>query len=204
MLLGMAKGGASLDVKAYRLGWISFILAVVALAIGVFTVKDQLVYYFSVNSITVKQCPNLIAGAHAALLAESSAVAPPTAGIRFEPSTTDPGRVDAYVAWINPSDLQEVSIAMSGVYGAPASADGWVDHAQPAGSSGECWNWYAYGARNDAQPETVSLVITGLWPKQKYCYYNMYKIPGGGWSRPSAITCDTAPWVEGWGVPRSP
>jgi hypothetical protein len=48
----MVKGGTSLDVKAYRLGWISFILAIVALAIGVFTVKDQLVYYFSISSIT--------------------------------------------------------------------------------------------------------------------------------------------------------
>lgn len=194
----------SLDAKSYRLGVISLVVAIVALLVGVYTVKDQLIYAVNENSINVKTCPNLLTGARTELLAESSVAAPPKAGIRFEPSVTEPGRVDAYLAWINPADLQDVAVGMSGVYGTKSSGDGWIDHSQPAGSSGECWNWYAYAARDDAQPETVALVVGGLWPKQKYCFYDMYKIVGGGWSKPSGITCKVANWQESWGTPLSP
>jgi hypothetical protein len=182
----------TLDRESYRIAWISLIIGVVALLVGLYTIKDDIQYAVRFDSIPVHSCPDRITKAREILLRESSAVAPAKAGIRFEPSTTEPGRVDAYLAWINPSDLQEGAIAMSGVYGVPSSSDGWVDQSQPSGSSGQCWNWYAYAARDDAQPETVSLVITGLWAKQKYCFYDMYKTTGGGWSKPSAVACKVA------------
>ena len=195
---------AKLEKRSYRLAWISLIIGVIALLVALYTIKGDIEYAFRFNSIPVKQCRNLLTNANRELLSESSAVAPPEAGIRFEPSTTEPGRVDAYIAWINPSDLQAGAIAISGVYGIPASGDGWIDYSQPSGSCGECWNWYSYAARNDAQPETVSLVITGLWPKQKYCFYDMYKTTAGGWSKPSSVACAVASWQKEWGIPKTP
>lgn len=200
----MANDQQGIVVKSYRLGMWSLIVAMLALAVSIFTIKDQLVYWVTLNNVKVVSCPNLLHGAHSELLAESKASPPPLTGVRFEPSTTEPGRVDAYFAWINKSDLQEVSVAVSGVYGVPSTGDGWIDHSQPAGSSGQCWNWYSYGSRDDAQPETVALVITGLWPKQKYCFFNMYKTTAGGWSQPSTIACKVAPWQQSWGTPQSP
>ena len=204
MIVCLMALGTGLDIRSYRVAWAGLVIAIVALLVGLYTIKNDIVYAITFNSIAVVKCPDRIIKARAELLAESAASAPPMAGIRFEPSTTQPGQVDAYIAWINPSDMQESAIAISGVYGVPNSSDGWIDHTQPAGSSGQCWNWYSYGARNDAQPKTVALVLTGLWPKQKYCFWNMYKTTDGGWSKPSKETCKVAAWNQSWGVPKSP
>ncbi|MFC1414362.1 hypothetical protein ACEZCY_34935 [Streptacidiphilus sp. N1-12] len=145
-------------------------------------------------------CPRLLDGAHDLLAKQSGLAAPPLAGFAFTPSQELPGRVDLTLTWINPSPVYQSAIAIEGVYGQTGSNDGFIDHKEPAAATGECWNWYHYGTRDDAQPETVRIQVSGLWPEQQYCFYTVFRTDKG-YSKPTAIRCDTATWKPGWGVP---
>lgn len=200
----VSNGDRALAKRSFHIGWISLVIGVLALALSIYAVKDQILYQVKIRSIHHINCPDLMTHAHQILMTESRAPAPPRASIRFAPSTYDAGRLDAYVAWQNRSDLSSSAIAVRGLYGERAKSDERIDHREPSASSGQCWNWYTYGARNDEQPQTVDILVPGLWPDQTYCFYNMFKLVGSGWSKPTRIECLKTPWKESWGMPASP
>jgi hypothetical protein len=145
-------------------------------------------------------CPRLFDKAHGLLDQPSGLAAPPLAGVAFTPSQELPGRVDLSLTWINPVPISQSAVAIQGVYGQADPGDDFIDKEQPAAATGECWNWYHFGPRDDAQPETVRLRVNGLWPKQQYCFYTVFRIDKG-YSRPTAIRCETATWQSTWGAP---
>jgi hypothetical protein len=152
------------------------------------------------RNIVALDCPSLFDNAHDLLAKQSAADAPPPAGSAFSPSQDLPGRVDLSLTWINPVPIAQSAVAVQGVYGRADPADDFIDHREPAAGTGDCWNWYHFGTRDDAQPTTVRLRVSGLWPKQRYCFYTVYRTTKG-YSKPTAIRCETAPWESQWGTP---
>lgn len=143
-------------------------------------------------------CPRIFDKAHDIL--KSSLAAPPLAGFSFTPSQDIPGRVNLTLTWINPVPIAQSAVAIEGVYGQADPNDYFIDHQEPAAGTGECWNWYHYGPRDDAQPDVVHLQVSGLWPDQQYCFYTAFRTDKG-YSEPTAIRCETATWKPEWGVP---
>jgi hypothetical protein len=145
-------------------------------------------------------CPRFFDNAHDLLERQSGLAAPPPAGAVFTPSQDHPGRVDLTLTWINPSPVFLGAVAVQGVYGQSEPADNFIDHQQPAAASGECWNWYHFAPRDDAQPKTVRLRVSALWPEQQYCFYTAFRTDKG-YSKPTPIRCQTATWKPEWGSP---
>lgn len=148
-------------------------------------------------------CPRLFDKAHDLLAQQSNLAAPPLAGFAFTPSQELPGRVNLSLTWINPVPVSQSAVAIQGMYGQADPVDNFIDHQQPAAATGECWNWYHFGSRDDAQPTTVQLRVSGLWPSQQYCFYTVFRIDTG-YSKPTTIRCETATWKPEWGVPAQP
>lgn len=138
--------------------------------------------------------------AHSILGGESPLAAPPPPGISFTPSADLPGRVNLALAWVNPVEVAQSAVAIEGVYGQADATDYYIDHKQPSAATGECWNWYHYEPRNDAQPKVVRIEVDGLWPEQQYCIYTVFRT-NVGYSKPTPITCQLAPWKAAWGKP---
>jgi hypothetical protein len=191
---------ASWITRPAKLGTRAFITLFCVVIVGylVFTVIANLpnAEQQRITSIT---CPRLFDKAHR-LLESSPLAAPPLAGFAFTPSQDLPGRVDLTLAWINPQPITKSSVAIEGVYGQVGPNDEFIDHRQPAATTGECWNWYHYETRDDAQPETVRLQVNGLWPEQQYCFYTAFRTDKG-YSKPTTIRCETATWKSTWGEP---
>ncbi|HEX3784269.1 MAG TPA: hypothetical protein VHX38_31815 [Pseudonocardiaceae bacterium] len=154
----------------------------------------------SQHPIAALTCPRVFDKAHDLLVEQSGLAAPPLAGVAFTPSQGLPGRVDLTLTWINQVPVTQSAVGIEGVYGQADPNDGFIDHTQPAAATGECWNWYHFGPRDDAQPETVRLQVSGLWPEQQYCFYTVFRIDTG-YSKPTAIRCLTATWKPEWGTP---
>lgn len=108
------------------------------------------------------------------------------------------------IAWLNSLPLQEGAVGIAGRYGTPAASDYYIDHHQPSAVTGQCWNWYSYIPKDDAQPLKMYTRIDGLWPDETYCLYTMFKGSRGGWSQPTEVQCLTASWDSSWGAPASP
>jgi hypothetical protein len=200
VVIGVAMGVvASWILRPANLGKKALILLIFTLLsvlIALTVIKDN--PDDSRYQITAVSCPRVFDKAHADL--KSPLAAPPLAGFAFTPSQDLPGRDDLTLTWINPQPITESAVAIAGVYGQADTNDGFIDHSEPAAATGECWNWYHYGPRDDAQPETVRLRINGLWPGQQYCFYTMYRI-STGYSKPTEIRCETAMWKPEWGTP---
>ncbi|GHF63798.1 hypothetical protein FHX82_003108 [Amycolatopsis bartoniae] len=152
------------------------------------------------HDIALVSCPRLFDEAHDLLGKQSGLDPPPLAGFAFTPSQDVPGRVDLTLTWINEVPVAQSAVAVQGVYGQADPADNFIDHEQPAAASGECWNWYHFGPRDDAQPKTVRLRVGALWPQQQYCFYTAFRTDAG-YSKPTGIRCATATWKPEWGAP---
>lgn len=183
----------------------SWIVAITSLAIAVLGVPSVLLWYYGVfnakpspQKIAKVECPRLFDKAHSVLESESPLATPPNPSINFTPSEDLPGRVDLALAWVNPVDVTQSAIAIEGVYGRADVTDYFIDHHQPSAATGECWNWYHYEPRNDAQPKVVRIEVDGLWPEQQYCLYTVFRI-SSGYSKPTPIVCQVAPWKTTWG-----
>lgn len=152
------------------------------------------------QQIAAVSCPRIFDKAHDLLGKESGLAAPPLADFAFTPSQDIAGRVDLTLTWINPSPVYQSAIAIEGVYGQADPNDYFIDHQEPAAATGECWNWYHYGPRDDAQPDVVHLQVKGLWPDQQYCFYTAFRTDKG-YSQPTVVRCETAAWKSDWGMP---
>lgn len=202
LILGLALGGlinwleppAKLGQKVL----VMFVCLGVAVAVVLAVIKDN--PDNSQRQIVAITCPRIFDKAHDLLVQQSGLAAPPLAGVVFTPSQELPGRVDLSLTWINPVPLSQSAVAMQGVYGQADPTDDFIDHEEPAAATGACWNWYHFGPRDDAQPETVRLRIIGLWPEQQYCFYTVFRIDQG-YSKPTTIRCETATWNSEWGTP---
>ncbi|NEA56393.1 hypothetical protein G3I60_20145 [Streptomyces sp. SID13666] len=146
------------------------------------------------------KCARLFDQAHDRLDKQSELAAPPLAGFVFTPSQEVPGRIDLTLTWINPIPIHQSAVALQGVYGQAVPNDDFIDHKQPAAATGECWNWYHFGPRDDAQPKTVRLRVSGLWPEQQYCFYTEFRTDKG-YSKPTTIRCVRTTWKSEWGTP---
>jgi hypothetical protein len=190
----------------WRLTVWGFAIALVGLPATVYGGYEIFRHFYSNDGqrrIVAIACPRLLDGAHDLLEKESVRTAPPLAGVAFTPSQELPGRVDLSLSWINPVPISQSAIAIQGVYGQADSGDDFIVKEQPAAATGEYWNWYHFGTRDDAQPKTVRLRVSGLWPKQRYCFYTVFRIDKG-YSKPTAIRCETATWKSEWGAPAQP
>ena len=186
---------------SWRLTVWSFAIALVGLPVAVYGGYE---IFKPVNSndghIVAVTCPRLFDGTHDLLEKQSGLAAPPLAGFAFTPSQDLPGRVDLTLTWINSSPVYQSAVAIEGVYGQSNPNDDFIDHKQPAATTGECWNWYHFGPRDDAQPETVRLRVSGLWAKQQYCFYTAFRTDKG-YSMPTTTRCETATWQSTWATP---
>jgi hypothetical protein len=186
---------------SWRLTVWGFIIALVGLPTAVYGGYEVFKHFDSNDGqIVAITCPRLFDKAHDLLEEQSSLTAPPLAGVSFTPSQDIPGRVDLSLTWINPVPISQSAIVIQGVYGQPGLHDDFIDQQQPAAATGECWNWYHFEPRDDAQPETVRLRVSGLWPEQRYCFYTVFRIDQG-YSKPTTIHCETATWKSEWGTP---
>ncbi|UOZ10197.1 hypothetical protein [Amycolatopsis sp. WQ 127309] len=152
------------------------------------------------QNVALVECPRLFDEAHELLIHQSQLAAPPVAGSAFTSSQELAGRVDLTVSWVNPTPLTQAAIAIEGVYGTNESGDDYIDHRQPAAAPGQCWNWYHFATRDDAQPAKVHFRVSALWPGQTYCFYTSFRIDTG-YSKPTDIRCEKASWKPEWGKP---
>jgi hypothetical protein len=195
------------------IGWLSppanmarnVVIALVCLAVGATVLITVLKDRTGGGSQTIAPlaCARVFDKAHGVLERESPLAAPPLADFAFTPSRDLPGRVDLTLTWINPIPIHQSAIAMEGVYGQADPNDDFIDHTQPAAATGECWNWYHFGPRDYAQPRIVRLSVDELWPGQRYCFYTEFRTETG-YSKPTAIRCETATWKPSWGKPARP
>jgi hypothetical protein len=199
---GLVAGGLiNWLVQPAKLGQKAIIMLIcftVAIVVGLTVIKDR--PSSGLRPIVAIKCARVFDGAHDLLAKESGLAAPPLAGFAFTPSQDLPGRVDLTLTWINPSPVYQSAVAIEGVYGQVDPGDYFIDHTEPAAATGECWNWYHYGIRDDAQPKTVELRVSELWPGQQYCFYTSFRT-AAGYSKPTEIRCATATWRPEWGTP---
>lgn len=184
-----------------------WIVAIAGLGIAILGLPPLLLWYYGYlggksasHAIVQLKCPRLFDRAHTILEKQSPLQAPPAPGIAFTPNSDLTGRVDLTLSWINRVPISQSAVAIQGVYGEGDTTDYFIDHKEPAATTGECWNWYHYTPRDDAQPKEVYVRVEGLWPGQRYCLYTAFRT-NNGYSKPSAIFCRTATWKPGWGMP---
>jgi hypothetical protein len=199
VIAGIVAGGLiNWLARPAKLGQLALIVSIclsVTTVVVLTVIKDS---PDDAQKIAIVSCSRIFDKAHDDL--KSPLAAPPPAGFAFTPSLDLPGRVDLTLTWINSVPITQSAVAIEGVYGQADPNDYFIDHQEPAAGTGECWNWYHYGPREDAQPDVVRLQVSGLWPDQQYCFYTAFRIDTG-YSEPTAIRCETATWKAEWGKP---
>lgn len=149
-------------------------------------------------------CPQYLGESHEILLKGEDSP-PKNVAFAVTPSKAFDGRVSVTFSWLNEVGVYRAAVAISGVYGHPNPGDDFVVHAQPAATTGDCWNWYSYIPRKPAQPNSLNTVVDGLWANQEYCFYASYqKSEKSDWSQPSDIECFITTWKPKWGIPEYP